>query len=299
MRLEWLEDILAVAATGSFVKAAERRHLTQPAFSRRIKVIEEFFGTELFDRSRKPVELKAVVLDRQGELAELAAALRSLVTDLRQQGRSAQRRIVIASQHSVAVSVAPSIVRRLTLTHDLRIRLRSANRDDCCALLLTGQADIALLYVTDEYQLDIEGQFIEIINLRSDKLIPVYNASISDDLQKMISQGSIPVVVYPEDVFLGKVMVRNIFPALVDQLTLIPKVETALTLAALQMAHAGVGVAWLPEALAQEHIQSGLFEDFSAALGAYQLQLVAVRGRGARSHAIDSYWKTITEPCQF
>ncbi|MGB3147248.1 MAG: LysR family transcriptional regulator, partial [Paracoccaceae bacterium] len=35
MRLEWLEDILAIAETGSFAVAAERRHRTQSAFSRR------------------------------------------------------------------------------------------------------------------------------------------------------------------------------------------------------------------------------------------------------------------------
>ncbi len=41
IRLEWLEDILAVAETGSFSEAAERRHLTQSAFSRRIRNIED------------------------------------------------------------------------------------------------------------------------------------------------------------------------------------------------------------------------------------------------------------------
>lgn len=40
MRLEWPDDILAVAETGSFSEAAERRHLTQSAFSRRIGSIE-------------------------------------------------------------------------------------------------------------------------------------------------------------------------------------------------------------------------------------------------------------------
>ena len=56
MRLEWLEDILAVVETGSFIKAAERRCLTQSAFSRRIRMIETHVGAELFDRARKPVE---------------------------------------------------------------------------------------------------------------------------------------------------------------------------------------------------------------------------------------------------
>ncbi|MCB2102451.1 MAG: LysR family transcriptional regulator, partial [Rhodobacterales bacterium] len=37
MELSWLEDFVALAETGSFSRAAERRNLTQPAFSRRIR----------------------------------------------------------------------------------------------------------------------------------------------------------------------------------------------------------------------------------------------------------------------
>ena len=47
MRLEWLEDLLAVAETGSFQEAADRRRLTQSAFSRRIQHIEELPGASV------------------------------------------------------------------------------------------------------------------------------------------------------------------------------------------------------------------------------------------------------------
>ena len=57
MNLFWLEDFLALAATGNFSRAAEERHMTQPAFSRRIRALEEWLGTELFDRSSQPARL--------------------------------------------------------------------------------------------------------------------------------------------------------------------------------------------------------------------------------------------------
>ena len=59
MNLSWLEDFLALAASGSFSRAAEERHMTQPAFSRRIRALEEWLGTELFDRSSQPARLTA------------------------------------------------------------------------------------------------------------------------------------------------------------------------------------------------------------------------------------------------
>ena len=44
MRIEWLQDILAVARTGSFAQAAQQRNLTPSAFSRRIQGIEDHLG---------------------------------------------------------------------------------------------------------------------------------------------------------------------------------------------------------------------------------------------------------------
>ncbi|RZA16369.1 MAG: LysR family transcriptional regulator, partial [Proteobacteria bacterium] len=40
MELVWLEDLSALAEYGSFVRAAEARHITQPAFSRRVRSLE-------------------------------------------------------------------------------------------------------------------------------------------------------------------------------------------------------------------------------------------------------------------
>ena len=49
MNLEskWLEDFSALAATRSFSQAAERRFVTQPAFSRRIRSLEAALGLQL------------------------------------------------------------------------------------------------------------------------------------------------------------------------------------------------------------------------------------------------------------
>ena len=57
MNLIWLEDFLALAATGNFSRAAEDRHSSQPAFSRRIRALEEWVGVELFNRTSQPAEL--------------------------------------------------------------------------------------------------------------------------------------------------------------------------------------------------------------------------------------------------
>src|SRR5574337_230523 len=57
MELKWLEDFLSLAETGSFSRSAEQRHVTQPAFSRRIRALESWLGVALIDRSTYPTTL--------------------------------------------------------------------------------------------------------------------------------------------------------------------------------------------------------------------------------------------------
>ena len=57
MELNWLEDFLTLSATGNFSRAAETRHVSQPAFSRRIRNLEYWVGAPLVDRSVYPITL--------------------------------------------------------------------------------------------------------------------------------------------------------------------------------------------------------------------------------------------------
>ena len=46
-----LEDFLSLYRHKSFSHAAQERNVTQPAFSRRIRALEEWLGVVLFDRT--------------------------------------------------------------------------------------------------------------------------------------------------------------------------------------------------------------------------------------------------------
>ena len=47
METKWLEDFISLAETRSFSRSAQLRHVTQPAFSRRIQALEGWAGTDL------------------------------------------------------------------------------------------------------------------------------------------------------------------------------------------------------------------------------------------------------------
>jgi len=294
MRLEWLEDILAIAETGSFSGAAERRRLTQSAFSRRIQQIEDYVGVELFDRGHKPIRLQPTTLAQREQILLLAAGLRQLLVDLRRGERITRNKVVIACQHSLTTVRIPAILRALPVQRDgIHVRLRSANLDECTGLLLSRQADVAIIYRLPDEMNDFSADYLEVITIGSDRLIPVFDAPLPEAPAKPTDTREIPCVAYPADVFFGKVMERKILPFLDPGSHCTPKVETALTLAAVEMAAAGICVAWVPESLVLDRIATGRLIDLSAVLPGCDLQLKAMRLQGKPSPAGAVIWSQL------
>lgn len=277
MRLEWLEDIIAVIETGSFSAAAEKRFVTQPAFSRRIRAIEDHLGAELFDRDRKPVALRPLAANHQDDFRRLVAEMTELLLELRRQGREAHNRIAIASQHALTATFAPKLVESLLRKIDTSVRLRSANRDECFTMLMTKQVDLLINYQSAEETTANLGNFLERAVVGEERFIPVFSSLHINLLQRDLKLCELPVISYPNDAFLGRLFNEELLPRLPDAPHVRRKVETALTLAALEFAIKGIGVAWLPESVASEAIGDGRLADLSDLLPAARLMIVAVR----------------------
>lgn len=291
MRLEWLEDILAVAETGSLSDAADRRNLTQSAFSRRIRAIEDYVGIPLFDRARKPMQLRATTAAQQDQVARLANDLRQLVFDLRRGDRAASNRIIFASQHALTTSLTPELLNFVGReAPEIYVRLRSANQDECFGLLLSRQADLAFVYRLQNEEHPVEADFVETLVLGQDRLIPVFAAEKSAALNASFQSGELPVIAYPGDVFLGQVLDNRILPAVRRLVQATPKVETALTLAALELARVGLGIAWVPFSLARADLEAGRLIDLSRTLSSATLEVTAVRVTGSPNPAVPIVW---------
>jgi len=78
MDLKWIEDFLSLVETRSFSRSAELRHVTQPAFSRRIRTLEDWVGTYLFDRTSYPSALTPAGELFRAEAVEILSRVRRL-----------------------------------------------------------------------------------------------------------------------------------------------------------------------------------------------------------------------------
>ncbi len=291
MRLEWLDDILAVAEHGSFQAACEKRNISQPAFSRRIRQIEEALGTPLFDRSTRPARLTAHVVEQLDRMRELSTGMRDLTAALRDAGGQ-RRRLVIVSQHAIAATSTPEIIGRFA-DLDIDTRLRSANRDDCLAQIMTRRADVAFIHDVSDAQEIPGAQFLDMQQIGTETLIPVFARDRLEVLNASYARGELPVIAYPADVFLGQVQRRLIFPRLARIGRIRPRLETALTLAALEFARSGFAVAWIPEPLARADLDAARLVNLRSTLPTVPMTLIAACLHDAAAPVTRSVWDRI------
>lgn len=290
MRLEWIEDILAVLDTGSLSRAADRRFVTQSAFTRRVRAIEAALGTELFDRSRKPVALTPGVLALEPELRRLAVQLRRMAEDLRRSAKSERRVISIACQHALATTLAAEVVGALT-TDAQTVRMWPGNRDICLMQLLSGEADIAITFNLPGEQTPIFSTAFEMQSLGSDKLIPVSTPTMAS----VAARANIPIISYPQGTYLGQVLDTTVMSNLPEDVSLSLRAETALTLAMVQMVLDGHGMAWLPHSLIQSDLAQGRLVRYTPDFPEQELEIRMIRLADQVGATDDRLWARIAE----
>ena len=146
MELDWIEDFLALADLGVFSKAAMRRNVTQPAFTRRIRKLEYAVGAVLFDRSVHPVTLTPAGEDFRPTALEMVRMLASARSRLRSQ-TAAGEMVAIASLQALAISFLPPLIGALYANRTPpAIKVMADDMAGCLEALLTGSADILLTY---------------------------------------------------------------------------------------------------------------------------------------------------------
>jgi hypothetical protein len=111
-----LRVLVSLAETRSFSRSAPLRHVTQPAFSRRIQSLEAWAGTDLVDRSSYPTRLTPAGETLYDQSMEVLQALQSTRAMLRGYTSAAQDVIEFAVPHTLAYTFFPAWVSSLRET---------------------------------------------------------------------------------------------------------------------------------------------------------------------------------------
>ncbi|MEQ9329303.1 MAG: LysR substrate-binding domain-containing protein [Rhodospirillales bacterium] len=257
MDLQSLDDLIAVAESKSLSEAAIRRHVTQPAFTRRLQSIEKNLGIQVIRRGSKPARPSEALLRNIDDIRSLAYSLRRLRHDLLDTA-SPDRVLTIAALHAIALVHLPEALARLNRILPLsRIRLHAANRDECFTGLMTGQVRIMMVYETDLVRQPFNTELVERAALCTERFIPV--CAPDDELTlSWLDPGAAsrtPLVGYPEGGVLGGILRSDIFPRSSASFSIVASTE--FSSAVLELCERRLGVGWVPELLAAEKIASG------------------------------------------
>jgi DNA-binding transcriptional LysR family regulator len=258
---KWLEDFLSVARTGSFSRSAAERHITQPAFSRRIKSLEQWVGTPLIDRSTYPTRLTPAG-ERFRDAVQLSlATLLEVRHDLRAGTQPREATLRMAAQHSLAsgfmVAWLQTVQPRLG---ERAIEVRADNLHDCMRDLDQGNVDALICYAHDALPIEIDVRRFPWHTIADSLMVPVSRPDRQGrptfSLRRRPTQ-RLPLLSYGAESYLGRAVWHTI-----DQLHLRRALgvvyESTLSDSLRAAALAGFGLAWLPLHLVAEDLDRGV-----------------------------------------
>lgn len=151
MDTQHLLAFVAIAETGSFSAAGERLHLTQPAISKRIAILEEQLNSALFDRIGRQISLtqagQSLLPKAKSILQEVASAQRA-IADLKGEVRG---KLSIATSHHIGLHRLPPYLRDFSQRYpDVKLDLHFLDSEQAYHEILQGRFDLAVITLAQE-----------------------------------------------------------------------------------------------------------------------------------------------------
>ena len=141
-----LTAFISVAESGSFTLAANELHLTQPAISKRIAVLEEQLGARLFDRIGKQVKLTEagqLLLPRAinvlQELNDTRIAIQNLSDEV-------SGKLLLAASHHIGLRRLPPILKAYSKKYpSVNIDISFLDSEEAYDKVLHGDIELAVV----------------------------------------------------------------------------------------------------------------------------------------------------------
>ncbi|TDR85470.1 LysR family transcriptional regulator [Enterovirga rhinocerotis] len=282
MELKWLEDFVVLARTGSFSRSAEERHVTQSAFSRRIRALEAWLGVALVDRSTYPTTLTAAGRAFRETAEESVRMLQGSRDSLQAEARPSQGSVSVAALHTLALTFFPRWFRQIEArTGPLGSRLLSDDFHTCIQALAEGGYDFFLTFHHPGVPILLDPDLFPHRVVGGDSLVAVRATSVPGEAS------SLPVLAYAPNSFLGRL--SSLVRAQAGRALPIAHVnENAMADALKAMALEGHGLAWLPGSIVARDLAEGRL----VAVGAETpLEIRLYRNAAHRRGATSALWE--------
>ena len=256
---KWLEDFVSLAETRSFSRSAQLRHVTQPAFSRRIQALEAWAGVDLVDRSSYPTRLTPAGETLHAQSLEMLQALQATRAMLRGHATSAQDVIEFAMPHTLALTFFPAWISSLRERFGpIKSRLIALNVHDAVMRLVEGHCDLLIAYHHPGQPLQLDPARYEMVTLGREVLAPCAKADASGEpLYRLPGTAAqpLPFLGYAPGAYMGSLvdalLRQSPLPMHLDRIY-----ETDMAESLKAMALEGHGIAFLPSSAVKRDLRA-------------------------------------------
>lgn len=290
MNLSWLDDFLALAATGNFSRAADERHMTQPAFSRRVRALEEWLGTELFDRSSQPARLTEAGVWFKSVAQDLLAQVARVPGEARAVAEASSATLRFAATHALSFTFLPGWLRGLeSQTNVGPVQLVSDVMQRCETLLLQSKVQFVLSHAHSRIASPLQAAGYPSVMVGADVLIPVSAPDADGQARHGLSDGTPAWLSYSAESGLGAIL-REVHGAALDKLTGQTVFTAHLASVLRTMVQGGRGLAWLPRTLIADDLASGRLVEAASKDWSIPLEVRLYRDRTNLGRAAEALW---------
>jgi len=254
---KWLEDFVSLAETRSFSRSAQLRHVTQPAFSRRIQALEAWAGVDLVDRSAYPTRLTPAGETLHAQSLEILTALQSARNLMRSHRAAGQDVVEFAVPHTLAFTFFPHWLMELRRNFaSVTTRLIALNVHDAVLRLTEGGCDLLIAYHHASQPLQLSPDRYEMLSLGQETLAAYAKAdSQGQPMFRLGGSGPVPLLAYASGAYMGH-MVEQIIRQMPAPPALETIYETDMAEGLKAMALEGHGLAFLPASSVRKELKA-------------------------------------------
>ncbi len=292
----WLEDFLALAATVNFSRAAETRAMTQPAFSRRIRALEEWLGVELIDRRVQPSVLTDAGAWFVNVAREQLARIERLPADARAVADARAATLRFAATHALSLTFVPTWLRGLEgRMPTVPIELTSDVLQRCEDGMLEQRIDFVLCHAHPAVSGRLDHDFVSAIVGR-DVLIPVCGRDRGGKALHRLDGDQahgVPMLAFSAASGLGRI-VAGLRGRALDKLGARTVFTAHLATVLRNMALDGRGVAWLPQSVIDADLKARRLVPAAPPSWRIPLDIRIFRSDAAHTPAVLALWSAIT-----
>jgi DNA-binding transcriptional LysR family regulator len=239
--LRQLRAFAAVGQLGSFTRAADALHATQPALSAQINELEDSLGVRLFDRSTRSVTITQAGRDLLPVVAKILDDVARVLTHARDVAQKNIGRVVVAALPSVSSTLLPQAVVRFGARFPgVTITLKDALAEKIVRMIRDDEVDFGL---TSAPAADAQLDFTP---LASDRMVAVLPRNHPLARAKRIDLADLldtPLILMDRDSSVRRI-VDQACAALGRMAT--PAYEPAYMATAIGMVRSGLGATLLP-----------------------------------------------------